>query len=290
MKINSSVAASSYLLDAVTNNIGHGTSVLTFSLHSVRSIIMKLMLVMMIVGGWNVVRGQTTVTDVLNRALTGVTETSYTDWSGKTSNSAAVYAGQSAGGNSSIQLRTKNSNSGIITTTSGGRVKKVIVTWNDNTASGRTLNVYGKNSAYSAATDLYGTSTQGTLLGTIVKGTSTELNISDGYEYIGLRSASDAMYLTEIKIIWTTAPSTYSVTYNANGATSGDVPVDNTSYSSGASVTVLGNTGNLAKTGHTFSGWNTAADGTGTNRAVGSTFNITSNTTLYAKWTQTNIP
>lgn len=284
MKINSSVAANSYLLDAVTNNIDQGISVRSFSLRSVRSIIMRLMIVVIMVGGWNVVWGQTTVTDVLNRALTGVTGTSYTDWSGKTSNSAAVYAGQSAGGNSSIQLRTKNSNSGIITTTSGGRVKKVIVTWNDNTASGRTLNVYGKNSAYSAATDLYGTSTQGTLLGTIVKGTSTELNISDGYEYIGLRSASDAMYLTEIKIIWTTAPSSYSVTYNANGATSGDVPVDNTSYSSGVSVTVLGNTGNLAKTGHTFSGWNTAADGTGTNRAVGSTFNITSNTTLYAKW------
>jgi hypothetical protein len=47
---------------------------------------------------------------------------------------------------------------------------------------------------------------------------------------------------------------------------------------------VKGNTGSLVKTEHTFSGWNTAADGTGTDRAVGSTFNITSNTTLYAKW------
>ena len=55
MKINSSVAANSYLLDAVTNNIDYGTSVRSFSLHSVRSIIMKLMMVMMIVGGWNVV-------------------------------------------------------------------------------------------------------------------------------------------------------------------------------------------------------------------------------------------
>ena len=66
MKINSSVAANSYLLDAVTNNIGHGTSVRTFSLHSVRSIIMRLMMVMMIVGGWNVVRGQ----DVVYKTLT----------------------------------------------------------------------------------------------------------------------------------------------------------------------------------------------------------------------------
>lgn len=58
MKINSSVAASSYLLDAVTNNIDYGTSVRSFSLHTVRSIIMRLMMVMIMVGGWNVVWGQ----------------------------------------------------------------------------------------------------------------------------------------------------------------------------------------------------------------------------------------
>ena len=45
------------------------------------------------------------VTDVLNRELTGVTGSSYTDWSGKTSISDAVYAGQSEGDNNSINLR-----------------------------------------------------------------------------------------------------------------------------------------------------------------------------------------
>ncbi len=78
---------------------------------------------------------------------------------------------------------------------------------------------------------------------------------------------------------------TYSVTYNANDATSGDVPTDNNEYEEGDEVTVLGNTGSLVKTGHAFSGWNTQADGSGTDRAAGSTFNITENTTLYAKWT-----
>ena len=79
---------------------------------------------------------------------------------------------------------------------------------------------------------------------------------------------------------------TYSVTYNANGATSGSAPTDsNSPYESGSTVTVLDNTGSLAKTGNAFSGWNTQADGLGTDRAVGSTFNITANTILYAKWT-----
>ncbi len=142
------------------------------------------------------------VTDVINRAFTGVTGSSYTNWSGKTGISGAVYAGNSAGGNEAVQLRTNNNNSGIVTTASGGRVTKVTVKWNSNTASGRTLNVYGKKSAYSAASDLYNSDNQGTLLGTIVNGTSTSLEISGNYTFVGLRSNKDAMYIDEIQIEW----------------------------------------------------------------------------------------
>ncbi|MEE0951781.1 MAG: InlB B-repeat-containing protein [Paludibacteraceae bacterium] len=78
---------------------------------------------------------------------------------------------------------------------------------------------------------------------------------------------------------------TYSVTYDANGATSGSVPTDDDDYESGATVTVKSNTGSLAKTGYTFDGWNTKADGTGINYTAGTgTFTISANTTLYAKW------
>ena len=148
------------------------------------------------------------VEDNLDRSTTGVTGTSYSNWSGITVTSSAVYAGQSAGGNSSIQLRNDNSNSGVITTISGGKVKKITVTWNSNTTSGRTLNVYGKNTAYTAATNLYNSSTQGTLLGTIVCGTNTELDITGDYSYIGFRSANGAMYLMKVTITWDA--STYS--------------------------------------------------------------------------------
>ena len=160
-----------------------------------------LLLLLALVGGGMTVSAEE-VTDVLNLTLTGVTGTGYSEWSGKSSNSDAVYAGQCAGGNNAIQLRSKSSNSGIVSTTSGGKVKKVVVSWNSNTTSGRTLNVYGKNTAYSAATDLYNSSNQGTLLGTIVYGTSTELTIEGDYAFIGFRSSSDAMYLDEVKITW----------------------------------------------------------------------------------------
>ena len=64
------------------------------------------------------------------------------------------------------------------------------------------MDVYGKNSEYSSPTELYNTSTQGTKLGSIKYGTSTELTIEGDYEYIGLRSNSGAMYLTSISITW----------------------------------------------------------------------------------------
>lgn len=44
----------------------------------------------------------------------------------------------------------------------------------------------------------------------------------------------------------------YSVTYDANSATSGTVPVDSTIYNASQTVTVLGNTGTLARTNFVF--------------------------------------
>ena len=88
-----------------------------------------------------------------------------------------------------------------------------------------------------------------------------------------------------------TPPSgTYTVTYFGNGNTNTSVnpPVDtNSPYTSGTSVTILGNPvapNTLIKSGAVFAGWNTAADGSGTNYVGGDTFNITQNTNLYARW------
>ncbi|MBR4966707.1 MAG: chitobiase/beta-hexosaminidase C-terminal domain-containing protein, partial [Bacteroidaceae bacterium] len=156
------------------------------------------------------------VVDVLNRELTGISGTTYTSWSGKTSNSSAVYAGQSAGGNDAIQLRSSNSNSGIITTKSGGKVKKISIVWNDATGS-RTLNIYGKNSPYTSPEDLYKTDKQGELLGQITKATgrATDIEVDGDYEYIGLRSNSGAMYINEINITWEASAGVTPVAPNA---------------------------------------------------------------------------
>jgi uncharacterized repeat protein (TIGR02543 family) len=82
-------------------------------------------------------------------------------------------------------------------------------------------------------------------------------------------------------------PPTYTVTYDDNNSTGGTVPVDLLSpYEESVSVTVLGNTGILVRTGYTFDDWNTAADGSGTWYEALETFNMgTANVTLYAQWT-----
>ena len=79
---------------------------------------------------------------------------------------------------------------------------------------------------------------------------------------------------------------TYTVTYLGNTNTGGTAPIDGSSpYNSGTSVTILGNSGSLSKSGvAVFAGWNTAADGSGTSYVGGDTFTITQNTTLYAQW------
>lgn len=79
---------------------------------------------------------------------------------------------------------------------------------------------------------------------------------------------------------------TYGVTYSGNGSTGGSAPADAAAYQQGQTVTVLGNTGGLVKTGDTFSGWNTTAGGSGTAYVAGQTFAMgAANTTLYAQWT-----
>jgi len=141
------------------------------------------------------------VTDVLTPSGISNPSSSYSNWSGKTATSSAVYAGHSTGGTSKIQINADNPK-GIVSTTSGGRVSKVTLVWDNSTSSGRTVQVYGSNTAYTSSSDLFDNSKKGTLLGTIVYGTSTELNVTGDYKYVGLRSSANALYLSSVSIKW----------------------------------------------------------------------------------------
>ena len=80
-------------------------------------------------------------------------------------------------------------------------------------------------------------------------------------------------------------PNTYTVTYNANG---GIGSMSNQSISYDTSTTLTAN--EFSKTGYTFKGWNTKADGSGTayaDKASVKNLTVTNNATviLYAQWT-----
>jgi uncharacterized repeat protein (TIGR02543 family) len=107
-------------------------------------------------------------------------------------------------------------------------------------------------------------------------------DFSNGGQHSNYKSLT--LRVRAVRAFRSTAP-TYLVNYNANGATDGTVPSDGYHYEPAENVMVLHNTGNLVKTGYTFDGWNTAADGNGTDQAEGSTFPMgISDMTLYAKW------
>jgi len=73
----------------------------------------------------------------------------------------------------------------------------------------------------------------------------------------------------------------YTVTFNVNGGI-GQAPSSVTNIP-GASIT-LPNGDGFTKSGYAFGGWNTNADGSGTNYNAGADYIINNNITLYAKW------
>lgn len=74
-----------------------------------------------------------------------------------------------------------------------------------------------------------------------------------------------------------------TVTYMSNDATGGTVP-ESVTVDKGSTYTVLGNTGNLEKSGFAFTKWNTKADGEGQGYSAGNTLTVTGDITLYAQW------
>lgn len=149
-------------------------------------------------------------TDVINATNSGVSAlgTGYKGWTYQTDN--ASYAGQSNGGQQYIQIRSDNANSGLVSVISGGKVRKVEISFTaeavkKNTA-GRTVDVYVSNTAFTAPTDLYDEAKQGKKVASFAYSSNDTLtysiDLSDDYQFVGLRSASGAIYLDNIQITW----------------------------------------------------------------------------------------
>lgn len=127
--------------------------------------------------------------------------TNYGDYTFTSELTGIVYAANMATDKNSIQLRSKD-NSGIITTENkdGYVLAGVVIEWNEGTAD-RTLDIYGKESAYSATSDLYGNN-KGTKIGSIER-TGTSFTVDNPKDvFAGLRSNNGAMYINKITLRW----------------------------------------------------------------------------------------
>lgn len=145
---------------------------------------------------------QQVYSDVITAEDLDATATQYKDFSGVTKTSGAVYAGNSAKTqNGSIQLRSKE-NAGIVSTTSGGRITQIVVTWDSSTPSGRQLDIYGSDEPYTSTADLY--DYKKPIASAIYEDESTTstLTIEGNYPYVGIRSNDGALYIKDITFVW----------------------------------------------------------------------------------------
>jgi uncharacterized repeat protein (TIGR02543 family) len=108
---------------------------------------------------------------------------------------------------------------------------------------------------------------------TAANGTGTHYNVSATYNL----TADITLYAE-----WAAVAANYTITYDGNGKDSGSSPANTTGN---GNVTLASNSGTLALSGFTFTGWNTSANGTGTHYNVNATYNLTADVTLYAEWT-----
>ncbi len=208
-----------------------------------------------------------TRTDVITNNISGTSST-YSSWTGLSgSASSAVYAGNTTGGTATLKIRPSD-NSGIISTTSGGKLKSITVVWNSSCNDGATLEVYAKNDAYETTSDLYN-SNKGSTRGTLVKGgATTTLTISGDYTHVGLRAKEKGngypqnltLHFDEIRIEWESSSysdKTATQTSFVNGESSYSVLLGEAFTAPTAVVTLSNGTTEVSGASVTYSSSNT---------------------------------
>ena len=110
--------------------------------------------------------------------------------------------------------------------------------------------------------------------------TPAKLHNADGsYTETAASKAGDTYVYANGK--WALKGNEITITFDPNGGAGSMEPM---SVNPGVGNKLTGNT--FTRENYTFTGWNTAADGTGMTYADGATVNFSADTTLYAQWTQ----
>lgn len=173
---------------------------------------LTLLTIVCTVGGY----AQETVTDELTATTLNVSTKSYQKIATKTLSSGASYDGAAfidSNNPKGIQIRSKVDKglyTGIITSASGGTIKSITINFNSNNS--QALDIYGKNTAYTTAKDLFG-SAAGELIKNVSNSkTAVTITPNKAYKFIGFKSNNGTVYIDKITIVWEAAPSTPATT------------------------------------------------------------------------------
>ena len=141
----------------------------------------------------------------------------------------------------------------------------------------------GLDREYDVDTELEGLLNNPEKVQVIAYTTTDGLTVSKDGKSVSFKTFTFSPFALVYEKDGTTPPVTqYTVTYDANG---GKGTMASQTVNAGNSVTIKANT--FTRSDHTFTGWNTRADGTGTGYAAGNTITPNSNLTLYAQWKST---
>lgn len=167
---------------------------------------------------------QETVTDELTATTLNVSTKSYQKFATKTLSSGASYDGAAfidSNNPKGIQIRSKVDKglyTGIITSASGGTIKSITINFNSNNS--QALDIYGKNTAYTTAKDLFG-SAAGELIKNVSNSkTAVTITPNKAYKFIGFKSNKGTIYIDKITIVLEKAATTPATT-TTFGANSG---------------------------------------------------------------------
>lgn len=159
---------------------------------------------------------QETATDELTATILNVSTNGYKKFATKTLSSGASYDGAAfidSNNPKGIQIRSKVDKglyTGIITSASGGTIKSITINFNSSNA--QSLEIYGKNTAYTTAKDLFG-SAAGELIKNVPNSkTAVTITPNKAYKFIGFKSNDGTNYIDKITIVWEKAATTPATT------------------------------------------------------------------------------
>jgi len=143
------------------------------------------------------------ITHTLNQNFFGLKqgESNYKTYT-KTTDEDAYYEAQCAAAHG-IQIRSKNSDSGIIAHFVGRSCASITFTFDENTYSERTVDIYGSNTDF-CISDMFDSNAPKVGGVTYTQGGEVTFTytFTDDYSYIGFRSDNGAIYFTSIEVVW----------------------------------------------------------------------------------------